>query len=373
MAQLRVVGSPRRSRRMVRSKRTRGRPDLRRTVRDALRAEGEPIKRAFVETGGATPPARAVARRVGLDGVVCPRADPFRACRRRGTNEGRGFTLGTRLTRITRELSSRDPDDALDRTAAAVADWSGGTRLGDGLRDFNDQWGVRGMARGAVVVILSDGWDRGEPEVMAEQMAAPASGRLPGHLGQPAQGVAGLCAARAGHGRRHALHRRVRRGTFGRVTRTAGGADRGLNTAECERSERPYRADDREGDTQRPRAVAATGKTRCRRGVVDLEGSGPRQPGAAMAVSEDGEVAGSVSGGCVEGAVVTEALERAREERPAHRHLRLQRRRSVRRRPHVRRHDPSVHRAPRLVNVATPIFDQLELRSAPSARPRSQR
>jgi uncharacterized protein with von Willebrand factor type A (vWA) domain len=81
------------------------------------------------------------------------------------------FALGTRLTRITRELSSRDPDTAVARAAAAVADWSGGTRLGEGLRAFNDTWGVRGMARGAVVVILSDGWDRGDPAVMAEQMA----------------------------------------------------------------------------------------------------------------------------------------------------------------------------------------------------------
>jgi uncharacterized protein with von Willebrand factor type A (vWA) domain len=88
---------------------------------------------------------------------------------------GRGrveaFALGTRLTRITRELSSRDPDEALAAAARRVQDWSGGTRLGEGLREFNDRWGVRGMARGAVVVILSDGWDRGEPEVLAEQMA----------------------------------------------------------------------------------------------------------------------------------------------------------------------------------------------------------
>ena len=88
---------------------------------------------------------------------------------------GRGrveaFALGTRLTRITRELSSRDPDAALGAAARRVVDWSGGTRLGEGLREFNDQWGVRGMARGAVVVILSDGWDRGDPEVLGEQMA----------------------------------------------------------------------------------------------------------------------------------------------------------------------------------------------------------
>jgi uncharacterized protein len=81
------------------------------------------------------------------------------------------FALATRLTRLTRPLSSRDPDAALTATADAVADWAGGTRLGEGLRAFNDTWGVRGMARGAIVVVLSDGWDRGDPSALAEQMA----------------------------------------------------------------------------------------------------------------------------------------------------------------------------------------------------------
>jgi uncharacterized protein len=81
------------------------------------------------------------------------------------------FTLGTRMTRVTREMSSRDPDRALASAAGAVQDWSGGTRLGDGLQSFNDNWGVRGMARGATVVIMSDGWDRGSPEMLGEQMA----------------------------------------------------------------------------------------------------------------------------------------------------------------------------------------------------------
>jgi uncharacterized protein with von Willebrand factor type A (vWA) domain len=80
------------------------------------------------------------------------------------------FTLGTRLTRVTRELGSRDPDKALRSASERVQDWSGGTRLGETLRLFNDEWGIRGMARGAIVVILSDGWDRGEPELLAEQM-----------------------------------------------------------------------------------------------------------------------------------------------------------------------------------------------------------
>jgi uncharacterized protein with von Willebrand factor type A (vWA) domain len=88
--------------------------------------------------------------------------------RKRGGVEA--FALGTRLTRITRELTSRDPDAAVAKASRAVVDWSGGTRLGDGLRRFNDRWGVRGMARGAVVVILSDGWDRGDPEALATEM-----------------------------------------------------------------------------------------------------------------------------------------------------------------------------------------------------------
>jgi uncharacterized protein with von Willebrand factor type A (vWA) domain len=88
-----------------------------------------------------------------------------------GRTRVEAFALGTRLTRLTRELSTRDPDAALRAASERVVDWSGGTRLGEGLRTFNDEWGVRGTARGAVVVILSDGWDRGTPEVLAEQMA----------------------------------------------------------------------------------------------------------------------------------------------------------------------------------------------------------
>jgi len=81
------------------------------------------------------------------------------------------FALGTRLTRLTRELDTRDPDKALQRASDSVADWSGGTRLGEGLRQFNDEWGTKGMARGSIVVVLSDGWDRGEPEHLAIEMA----------------------------------------------------------------------------------------------------------------------------------------------------------------------------------------------------------
>ena len=81
------------------------------------------------------------------------------------------FVFATRLTRLTRALRTSDPDLALRLVAASVDDWSGGTRIGQALRDFNDHWGRRGTARGAVVVIVSDGWESGDPAELGEQMA----------------------------------------------------------------------------------------------------------------------------------------------------------------------------------------------------------
>jgi hypothetical protein len=170
MADLRLAGALRPSRRKRRSRRAKGRPDLRRTVRAALRSGGEPVRRKWVDnderqrrlvllcdvSGSMEPYARALMR--FLHAAVI------------GRTKVEAFALGTRLTRLTRQLTSRDPDAALAAAAEEVVDWSGGTRLGEGLRAFNDRYGQRGMARGAIVVILSDGWERGDPEVMAEQM-----------------------------------------------------------------------------------------------------------------------------------------------------------------------------------------------------------
>jgi uncharacterized protein with von Willebrand factor type A (vWA) domain len=170
MADLRLAGEMRRSRRMVRSHRPRGRHDLRRTVREALRAGGEPVRRRHLRAGQR--PRRLVLL-VDISGSMEPYARAlvrFAHSAVIGRRKVEVFTLGTRLTRLTRELSYRDADVALARAGQRAADWSGGTRLGDGLRAFNDEWGQRGMARGAVVVICSDGWDRGDPEVLAEQM-----------------------------------------------------------------------------------------------------------------------------------------------------------------------------------------------------------
>jgi uncharacterized protein len=171
MSQLRFSGSMRRSRRLVQSKRKRGRPDLRRTVRAALRAGGEPIDRKYLEQGER---ARRLVLVLDISGSMESYARAllrFVHAASVGRQKVEIFTLGTRLTRVSREMSSRDPDKALERAASSVQDWSGGTRLGEGMKAFNDEWGVRGMARGSVVVILSDGWDRGDPDVLAEQMA----------------------------------------------------------------------------------------------------------------------------------------------------------------------------------------------------------
>lgn len=80
------------------------------------------------------------------------------------------FVFATRLTRLTRQLAVQDPALALAAAMAAAPDWSGGTRIGEALADFNDRWGRRGVARGAVVVIVSDGWEAGDVAVLAREM-----------------------------------------------------------------------------------------------------------------------------------------------------------------------------------------------------------
>lgn len=169
MARLRFVGPPRRSFRYHSSAR-KHRPDLHATLRASLRAGGEPIRRQWREPGERL---RRLVLLLDISGSMEPYARAmlrFVHAAVSGRQRVEAFAIGTRLTRMTKELHSRDPDSALARASRRVHDWSGGTRLGDCLRIFNDEWGVRGMARGAIVVILSDGWDRGSPEVLAEQM-----------------------------------------------------------------------------------------------------------------------------------------------------------------------------------------------------------
>jgi uncharacterized protein with von Willebrand factor type A (vWA) domain len=166
---LRRGGATRRSRRPVRSRR--GSPDLRRTVRRALRNGGDPV--ALLRRGPGQRPRRLVLL-VDVSGSMAAYARTlvrFAHAAAIGRRRVEVFTLGTRLTRLTRELATHDPDVALEQAGRAVPDWSGGTRLGDSLKRFNDEWGVRGLARGAVVVVLSDGWDRGDPAVLGRELA----------------------------------------------------------------------------------------------------------------------------------------------------------------------------------------------------------
>jgi uncharacterized protein with von Willebrand factor type A (vWA) domain len=170
MSRLRFTGPPRRSLRLAAADVRTDTPDLRRTVRAAMRAGGEPMRRHYR--------TRSTRRRrlvllIDISGSMEPYARAllrFVHAAVAGRQKVEAFALGTRLTRVTRELTSRDPDDALRRAGLRVVDYGGGTRLGDGLKTFNDEWGQRGMARGAIIVILSDGWDRGDPAVLEEQM-----------------------------------------------------------------------------------------------------------------------------------------------------------------------------------------------------------
>ncbi len=170
MATTRLHGPLRRSRRYKPAARATHHPDLPRTVRRALRAGGEPVRRAW-KAPGQRP------RRIVVLCDVSGSMEPYARLLIRflhlvvsGPGRVEAFTVGTRLTRVTRELALHDPDVALARAGGRVVDWSGGTRLGEALREFNDRWGVPGLARGSVTVIFSDGWDRGDPQALADEM-----------------------------------------------------------------------------------------------------------------------------------------------------------------------------------------------------------
>jgi uncharacterized protein with von Willebrand factor type A (vWA) domain len=151
---------------------SRGAVDLERTVRRMLRDGGEPSRLA--RKARRRKPRRLVLL-ADVSGSMEPYADSLlrfaHAAVRAAPFNVEVFTLGTRLTRVTRELRQRDPDAALQAAGAAVPDWSGGTRLGESLKAFLDQWGQRGAARGAVVVLCSDGWERGDPALLGDQVA----------------------------------------------------------------------------------------------------------------------------------------------------------------------------------------------------------
>jgi uncharacterized protein len=147
--------------------------DLRRTLRGSLRTGGDAIRLAHRRR-------RVVRRRLVLLCDISGSMEPyaraylqFLACAAGGGDRrtrSEAFVFATRLTRVTRALHSRNPERAIQRAAATAPDWSSGTRIGEALKTFNDRHGRRGMARGAVVVILSDGWERGDPALVGREM-----------------------------------------------------------------------------------------------------------------------------------------------------------------------------------------------------------
>ncbi len=150
----------------------RGEIDPRRTLHEQLRRAGEPgpLRHRRHRTKG-----RRIVLLMDVSGSMEPYADSLLRLGHRMTQALPGrvevFTIGTRLTRVTPALQLRDPEEALGAAGRSVPDWSGGTRLGETIRAFTSQWGQRGIVRGAVVVIASDGWERGDPRLLGEQVA----------------------------------------------------------------------------------------------------------------------------------------------------------------------------------------------------------
>ena len=189
MRQLVIAVPPRRTRR-YRPRKDGARLDMRRTMRQATRTGGEPIKiarqavrvrqRRLVVlcdiSGSMEPYARAILQLMyvasrssaasggGGSGFSGPTRDAARP-------RTEVFTFATRLTRLTPYLAGASPETMLARAGQAAPDWAGGTRIGAALREFNDRYGTRGMARGAVVLIISDGWETGDPALVGAQMA----------------------------------------------------------------------------------------------------------------------------------------------------------------------------------------------------------
>ncbi|HEY1572145.1 MAG TPA: VWA domain-containing protein [Pseudonocardiaceae bacterium] len=170
LALLRIEPPTRRASRRRPSRR--GDLDPRRTLRALLANGGEPVR--LPKHRAATRPRRLVLL-VDVSGSMKPYADALlrfaHVITRRAPGSTEVFTLGTRMTRVSRQLRLRDPEQALAAASSAVPDFAGGTRLGEGLRAFLDRWGQRGVARRAVVVLFSDGWERGDPALLGEQMA----------------------------------------------------------------------------------------------------------------------------------------------------------------------------------------------------------
>lgn len=166
------LSPPLRSSMRLRPRRRRGRLDPARVLAAMRAAGGEPVRLAYRDR---TRRPRRVVLLLDISGSMTPYADALlrfaHAVVRAAPVTTEVFTVGTRLTRLSRQLRKRDPQEALTSASRAVPDFAGGTRLGETVRVFLDRWGQRGLARRAVVVLFSDGWERGDAALLGEQVA----------------------------------------------------------------------------------------------------------------------------------------------------------------------------------------------------------
>jgi uncharacterized protein with von Willebrand factor type A (vWA) domain len=145
--------------------------DVRRTLRRSLRTQGEPFDRAWRARRTRTRPLVLI---LDVSGSMAPYSRALLQFGYAAMAAGRRvevFCFGTRLTRVTRVLRTKDPDRAMHEIGRIVADWEGGTRIGESLKSLLDGWSQRAALRGAVVVLCSDGLERGDPELLRAQMA----------------------------------------------------------------------------------------------------------------------------------------------------------------------------------------------------------
>jgi uncharacterized protein len=169
MARIALTPPRRRTRRTTSASRGPA-PDLRKTVREALRTGGEPAEFYWRKRRTRPRPLILILDVSGSMADYSRHLLQFAYSAKRAASRVEVFCFGTRLTRVTGALDHRKPDDALGRAAAAVFDWEGGTRIGACLDTFVKDWGRRGLCRGGIVVICSDGLDRGDPAVLAAAM-----------------------------------------------------------------------------------------------------------------------------------------------------------------------------------------------------------
>uniref|UniRef100_UPI002ACD3356 vWA domain-containing protein n=1 Tax=Chloroflexus sp. TaxID=1904827 RepID=UPI002ACD3356 len=144
--------------------------DMRRTLRQSWRFGGEPVELAWRDIRTEPRPLVLICDISGSMERYSRILLQFAHAISAGLGDVETFVFGTRLTRITRQLRHKDIDDAIDAVSKHVVDWSGGTRIGEAIKEFNFRWGRRVLGRSPVVMVISDGWDRGEPELLSREM-----------------------------------------------------------------------------------------------------------------------------------------------------------------------------------------------------------